>query len=426
MWEQFGFSQNPYDHLPISANAEGERLLVGREEELEKLILRIKGRNAIPTLEGDIGVGKTSIISVAAYKLETEFLKSGGSCYLALERPLQLESTDTSETFSFKVYQQILVKLHKIRADLIDRGMNIGETKKLYDWLMSAQYANGSLSAAGFGGGIGTSPNSSEGFVSHGFQGQVDQLLMHLFPNKKRGGMICIIDNLELLEKSAKAKATLEAMRDKVLTAHGIIWVICGARGIVRGVASSPRLSGYMAKPLQVEALPVDRLEGLIDRRITEYELKSGSGLAPVEEKGFIHVFKICNDNLRMSLKLCSDFSEWLLEQNINDLNSEKKFEFLEIWLAEETDEILRDTKLTPKPWEVFGSIVTMGGSVAPSDHQDLGFETQMAMRPHIKTLEDVGLVDSTIDETDQRRRTIALTPKGWLVNYSREGYPKK
>ena len=213
-------------------------------------------------------------------------------------------------------------------------------------------------------------------------------------------------------------------MRDKVLTAHGIIWVICGARGIVRGVASSPRLSGYLAKPLIIDALPVDRLEGLIDRRISEYELKKGQGKAPVEEKGFVHIFKICNENLRSSLKLCSDFSEWLLDKQSISLSSEDKFEFLEVWLTEETDEILRDTKLTPKPWEVFESIVELGGSVSPSDHQNLGFETQMAMRPHIKTLEDAGLVDSTIDETDQRRRTIAITPKGWLINYSRRGYP--
>jgi len=173
----------------------------------------------------------------------------------------------------------------------------------------------------------------------------------------------------------------------------------------------------YLAKPMRVEPLPVNKLDGLIERRVCEYELKSGSGKPPVEQDGFIHIFRVCNDNLRIALKFCSDFSEWLLDSGQANANSTEKFQLLEVWLAEEAQEFLEDTKLTPKPWEVFDKIVAMGGSIAPSDHEKFGYETPMAMRPQIKTLEDAGLVESTIDETDQRRRTIALTPKGWLIN---------
>ena len=46
-----------------------------------------------------------------------------------------------------------------------------------------------------------------------------------------------------------------------------------------------------------------------------------------------------------------------------------------------------------------------------------------MALRPQIKALEDVNLVASAIDDTDKRRKTISITPRGWLVNYARNGY---
>lgn len=426
MWENFHFSQNPYDHLPISANASGERLLVGRETELETLTLRIRGRNTIPTVEGDIGVGKTSIISVAAYQLEKNYFNNDGDCYLSLERPFQLDSNDTSEMFAERVYQSILLKLHSRRKELVSKGINIGETNKLYNWLSSAQYQTLSGSIAGVGGGIAQSPNTSNGFTSLGFQNQVNLLLKGIFPSPKKGGIICIIDNLELLEKSSKAKATLEAMRDKLLTAHGIIWVICGARGIVRGVASSPRLQGYLSKPIQIKPLPVEKLDGLIERRISEYEITKGAGKPPVDQKGFAHIFRICNENLRTAFKFCTDYSEWFLQESETDILPEEKFKLLEVWLSVEADEILRDTKLTPKPWEVFDSIIDEGGSIAPSDHSKFGYDSPMAMRPQIKTLEDAGLVESTVDETDQRRRTISVTPKGWLANYSRRGYPSR
>ena len=44
-------------------------------------------------------------------------------------------------------------------------------------------------------------------------------------------------------------------------------------------------------------------------------------------------------------------------------------------------------------------------------------------MRPHIHALEEANLVTSVIDETDNRRKTISLTPRGWLVQYKLNDY---
>lgn len=44
-------------------------------------------------------------------------------------------------------------------------------------------------------------------------------------------------------------------------------------------------------------------------------------------------------------------------------------------------------------------------------------------MRPYVKQLEDANLVHRTVDESDQRRRTIVVTANGWLVHYKRSGY---
>lgn len=425
MWEKFGFTQNPYDHLPIAANEVGERLLVGRTSEISQLTDRITARNAIPTLEGDIGVGKTSIISVAAYKLERAFFEKGGACYLALERPFQLASDDTVDKFTNTLYQEILKKLHSRRSALIDSGINVGETEKLYNWLTSEQYSGVSGGLGGFSIGVNTAPNTGSGFSQSGFQTSVDAILKSTFPNPKKGGIICVIDNLELLEKSTKARTMLEAMRDGILSAHGIIWVVCGARGIVRGVASSPRLQAHLSKPMQITAINQASIEDLIERRVKEYREKPGAELAPVDQQGFLHLFKIFKENLRTSLKFCADFAEWLnYTQNINKPAIEK-FELLQAWLTEEADDFRKNINITPKPWEIFDKIVDLGGAVAPSDHEKFGYDSQMALRPQIKSLEEAGLVDSTIDETDQRRRTISVTPKGWLVNYSRRGYPE-
>ena len=85
------------------------------------------------------------------------------------------------------------------------------------------------------------------------------------------------------------------------------------------------------------------------------------------------------------------------------------------------TNEDTRGVK--PWAWKVFDQIGDVGGSISPSDYESFTFNSNAAMRPHIKSLEDAQLVDSAIDETDNRRRTIGISARGWIVRYKRSGY---
>jgi MoxR-like ATPase len=60
-----------HDHLPPSS--EGERLLVGRDAELGRLHTFLRSSARHPTLEGENGVGKTSLVNVAGYQAQREF-----------------------------------------------------------------------------------------------------------------------------------------------------------------------------------------------------------------------------------------------------------------------------------------------------------------------------------------------------------------
>jgi hypothetical protein len=67
--------------------------------------------------------------------------------------------------------------------------------------------------------------------------------------------------------------------------------------------------------------------------------------------------------------------------------------------------------------------IVDRGGSISPSDFADFGFDSPQAMRGQMRSLEDAVLVESSVDDTDKRRRLIEITARGWIVNYHRSGY---
>jgi hypothetical protein len=67
IWNAYGFRDSPYATAPVPANEEGQRLFVGRSKELRRLGLLLNSAATHPTIEGENGVGKTSLVSVAGY-----------------------------------------------------------------------------------------------------------------------------------------------------------------------------------------------------------------------------------------------------------------------------------------------------------------------------------------------------------------------
>jgi hypothetical protein len=430
IWNDFGFRESPYatDHLPPSS--EGERLLVGRDAELGRLRTFLRSSARHPTLEGENGVGKTSLVNVAGYQARREFeQKKTGQLLIPLERPFQLTNTDDAQSFRRTVFFEVARGFIRSHDLLMSAGLDVPDVGAIDTWLNTAviRGGGGGVSVAGFGGsGSRTqAPNTSAGFSEAGFDAAVDRWLRDAFPSRQAGGFLCVVDNLELLETSQNARQLLESMRDSVLNQPGLRWVLCGARGIVRTGASSPRLEGTLAEPMILRPIPDDIVSEVIARRIEVFRM-SPDAYAPVEPRGFQHIYEILHANLRNSLRFCEDFAFWLHGEGALPESSDDRFQLLEVWLSETADRYEEDTtSVGRRAWRVFDDLVGMGGSCSPSDHEEFGYDTPMALRPQIKSLEDAQLVQSSKDDNDKRRKTIVVTPRGWLVNYKRTGYEK-
>ncbi|KRP06025.1 MAG: hypothetical protein ABR94_09820, partial [Sphingobacteriales bacterium BACL12 MAG-120802-bin5] len=98
----------------------------------------------------------------------------------------------------------------------------------------------------------------------------------------------------------------------------------------------------------------------------------------------------------------------------------EKDTEFIS-WLDEKSHSNFESVKnqLKPRALKLFKDIISHGDSFSPSDYSTFGFNSVPAMRPQIKDLEDVGVIQSSKDETDSRRKSIQLTSKGYFVGYA-------
>jgi hypothetical protein len=424
VWDRLGFRENLYATPPLPGNAEGSRLLVGRDAEVEELQDHWSSYDTHASVEGANGVGKTSLVAVAAYRDMVAREAARKPLIIPMDEVFQL--TSEAAGFENRVYLALARSLLTHEDRLAKAGYPVSDLNGLRHWMDSPvnKSTGASGSFAGFGGGVthGVSSNTSAGFTDSGLVELVTANLRNIFPSRAAGGFIGILDNMELLSTSKDARRRLEEMRDTILNIPGVRWVLCGANGIVRSAVGSPRLTGRIADPLRLKPLQRHDVPIVIQRRIDEYKVKDEAD-PPVDPDGFLYLYTVLNYNLRIALKHAEEFTKWYLKQGVGT-RKEDRAKYLEIWLTEQADQYAEDAgALTERTWRLFDDLIVFGGSCSPSEFDQFDFSSREAMRPYVKTLEEANLVGSAIDEDDQRRRTIEITPNGWLVHYQRSGY---
>ncbi len=103
--------------------------------------------------------------------------------------------------------------------------------------------------------------------------------------------------------------------------------------------------------------------------------------------------------------------------------DAERETLYLE-WLDGHSRALLKavDSELTPRSWEIFDiAMFEFAGLFDPSVYASFGCKSAKTLSPHLRTLERSGVVASFRDESDKRRKTIQVTPKGHLVHYARQ-----
>ena len=168
-------------------------------------------------------------MNVAGYLCYNAFLRAESPQLLVpVAEPFQLKKDDDTNAFCATVFRRVAQTLLEYRRRLQDLGQMPKNAKSVADWLNSpiVEHVNGALSStmgfgipgvASVGGGASGSTNKqvnqSAGFNEHGFEALVRQWLKEIFVEKGNGGVVCVIDNLELLETGVQARRTLEILR---------------------------------------------------------------------------------------------------------------------------------------------------------------------------------------------------------------------
>jgi hypothetical protein len=426
IYEAWGFHESPFNPHPLKPDERGKTLLVGRDEDLRRLRLEIESGPQIPTLGGGVGSGKTSLANVCAFDVfRNRLMDAGSPLIVPCRKPFQIEPEPNLEKFTDDVLFEVAQTFIE-NADLLARlGSDVKNRKALDEWLNSPTFreiqGGVSILSTGLSGGQTTSANVGHGFDKSGFRRLVFDWLKKL-SSEGKGGIVCIIDNLELLERSTAAQRALEVLRDPLLMAPGLKWVLCGANGIIESVVASPRLSGILYPSIELSPIKDNLIEHVFASRVEAFQTFPGRAYLPITLTSFGLLYDSLGRNLRNLLNYANTYCMHIAQEGRRpESDNDKDSEFFR-WFehTSRTHYEAVEKQLTPRAWRVFDRAIELNGKFSPSNFANFGFQSVEALRPYVKNLEDSGLLQSAKDDQDQRRKSIEMTPKGYLVNYHR------
>jgi hypothetical protein len=196
MYQRWGFRSSPFETRPLPPNDEGVKLLIGRTEELSRIIRRLLDPNKIVTVEGANGIGKTSVINVASFNIFRSFLDGTGDQLLVpCLKSFQLRPDSKIDEFVDQVFYQVGLTLLAHTDSLRKSGRGLQDEGAVAAWLTSPTFESVRLNLSlanlgGLGGGVGTTGNTSAGFSRAGYNNMIRSWLSEIFPSGEGGGVI--------------------------------------------------------------------------------------------------------------------------------------------------------------------------------------------------------------------------------------------
>lgn len=414
-----GFKSDPFSNKALPADAEGEKLIVDREKEINQLVRRIQESDKIPTLEGPNGVGKTSIVNIALHRTFTQSKNDEKEpMFIPCRCSFQIGRDKSIEDFLDELYLHVALTLIE-NKDILRPPP--GYTKApieegIQAYIQSPIIRSFTGTVLGYGAGMNASPNTGKGWERVGFRAAVEGWLRLLFPSGDAGAVVCVIDNLEILHSSKAAKEVMEALRDTAFSIVGIKWLLCGSSGVVRGVASSPRLVGWLQKPMNVRELREEVGGDVYDKRIRAFKKEDGAKL-PLTRDNFITLFDIFNGNARFALDEAGAFCTWVFDE-VDDLEKVPVDSF-ERWMGDELetnyDEIF--VYFSGRDAEAFKGICQLEIFV-PGDCSELGFEDRAEFQGILEKFVSFGLITSSLDQDAPEDAVYEISPKALKLQY--------
>lgn len=392
VWEDLGFTDNPYDYRALSISDEDRKMLIGRENELDALKTLVSAGSGIVIVEGGVGVGKTSIVNAMQYDL----LYHSKDKILPSFQKIELTNNNTEpKNFMLSTFSNMIFSLEKLtNQDLSKQGGIFKEGKLLVAQTVQSGLG-GNLQVFGFGGGLtrATSSTQPATITMPSILNTMDKWIQQVSTKTEYGSTITIpVDNMDILNDE-EIISFLNTMRDTLIDRQRIVWILIGRKGLFTLLASHARRVSEVVtgQPIVLNPLPLTDLYKAIELRIELF----GKDTKPKD--------RVIPDDIVKILYDTSDGEIRYIFKRITDiiLRFRTKFPSMQTipldvakgLIIEFSKARLAELHLSEREIELLKYIVTHG-SIRTKDYSEAGLKTAQALNKHLSNLHGKNLLN--------------------------------
>lgn len=266
--ERYGLKENPYTTSPI--RRDNLSLFVGRREQ-RKLCISGLSNKGIVVIEGDRGVGTTSLGNFVRFSCHEEY------AYFTPDSEISVSPGWNSEILLANVLSTLVWSIEEYNPET-KHNSEFLEIKRATHQVRET-FRNVSLQLSvlgtGAGGGAGkqaivTTPSLYPVTTLTQYLRQISQIVQKM---DSRRDIIIQLDNIDLVTifSSSQLKFFLNDIRD-ILQIEGFSWILVGDTGLRNFIASEvDRLDDIVTLEVYVEPLILKEVFEAITRRVKAY-----------------------------------------------------------------------------------------------------------------------------------------------------------
>lgn len=404
IWEELGFSGNPFHTDPLKAT-EADRGLYVRRETLEATLgtwLASEERGGI-FVEGVVGVGKTTFVNQTQLSVHEH-----DPATLPCDDVVEIQDDTTSVELVLSICATILRALQDYRAD-VARDKAFQEVEQEVRRTRVAAW-NAGLTIAGTGAEGGRQVTTTEpvAVTLQTMRELLDKVeaLLHL---QKFDKVIIPLNNLDNVEMD-HLWGILHDVRDTILQRRGMIFVFIGPPGLRAQLASHAahrRISEVVSHTVvDVGSLSRKETWAVVEARVSAYA--TAARAPPISRRLIEALYDASGGELRYVLNRASDVTQFVARTTAMRGPIDDEAAFAALYALARRDVDARN--LSERRMDVLETIVTRG-QAQTKDYEEFGFNNGPAFSNHLVELTQAGLLEKRSNPRDARE--IIYRPRG-------------
>lgn len=403
VWPKYGLRESPYSTSPMRLLSilPIEKVFSGRSDEVKKFERIITSSNSTRSLiVGDFGVGKTTFANYIRWKL---CIKNGlRNKYLTTSAEIKVQPNWDATHFLFSTLSAIYTS--SIIFDWKGMGIKLKTIDKLKDYVSIGKQRNFQGSAAGFGGGFG-STTTIPPLLSPEI---LEDLLISICDEIKKNNKELIIhyNNLENIE-TKKLADMFKVIRDYIQI-EGLHTLFLGPLTVISALERYGQVHSIFGIPCVLKSLTEKNILEILQKRCSELKLERGKYITPYDKATVRELYSKLNNNIRFTFKVLEDATI------ISTANAPCKITMNEIKAVQEKEKkeilsTLTDTQL---------KIITALLDKIQLNQKELSKITKIGitnLTTPVRELIDKGLIVMQQNEKDKRIKYVRLSDNSYL-----------